>query len=139
VESVEAMHRSIDRWAAREAPPYGIWAVVPRESGEPVGTVLLLPFTDADDRPLPEVEIGWHFHPEAWGHGYATESARGALDRAWSAGLPEVYAVIHHGNGRSVAVTQRLGMTALGRTDRFYGIELDAFRIARPDPDTRPT
>jgi RimJ/RimL family protein N-acetyltransferase len=132
-ESVEAMHGSVDRWAARsEQEPYGIWAVVERASGAPVGTVLLVPFTDAEGTDLPDVEVGWHFHPDAWGQGYATESARGALDRAWSAGLDEVYAVVLPGNERSVAVTRRLGMTPLGRTDRFYGLEMDAFLVAAP-------
>ena len=134
-ESVEAMHGSVDRWTARsEHEPYGIWAVVERETDAPVGTVLLVPFTDADGNDLPDVEVGWHFHPAAWGNGYATESAHGALDRAWSAGLAQVYAVIHPGNDRSVAVTRRLGMIPLGRTDRFYGLELDAFLVAAPAP-----
>jgi RimJ/RimL family protein N-acetyltransferase len=91
-----------------------------------------VPFTDGDGELLPEVEVGWHFHPDAWGNGYATESARGALELAWANELPAVYAVIHAGNDPSVAVTRRLGMTPLGSTDRFYGIELDAFRIDRP-------
>jgi RimJ/RimL family protein N-acetyltransferase len=131
VESVAAMHRTVDRWAARAQAPYGIWAVAPRETGVPVGTVLLAPFTDADGADLPDVEVGWHLHPDAWGKGYATESARGALDVAWAAGLDEVYAVVHPGNERSVAVTRRLGMRPLGRTERFYGIELDAFVVGR--------
>jgi len=134
VESVEAMHRTVDRWATRAQAPYGIWAVAPRETGVPVGTVLLVPFTDADGADLPEVEVGWHLHPDAWGNGYATESARGALDVAWRSGLDEVYAVVHPGNERSVAVTRRLAMEPLGRTDRFYGVELDAFRVARGAP-----
>ncbi len=131
--SVEEMHWTVDRWSARAQAPFGIWAVVPRDEGVPVGTVLLVPFVDPACDPLPEVEVGWHFHPDAWGHGYATESARGALEVGWTAGLDEIYAVVHPGNEASVAVTRRLGMEPIGRTERFYGIELDAFRIARPE------
>jgi len=43
-------------------------------------------------------------------------------------------AIVHPGNERSVAVTRRLAMEPLGRTDRFYGVELDAFRVARGAP-----
>jgi RimJ/RimL family protein N-acetyltransferase len=132
-ESVEAMRATIDRWAGRSADAYGIWAVVPRETGVPVGTVLLVPLQDGDARPVAEVEVGWALHPDHWGQGYATEAARGALDRAWAAGMSEVYAVVHPGNDASVAVTARLGMTPLGRTKRWYGVELDAFRVDRPE------
>ena len=131
-ESQEAMHGTVDRWGAASSPPFGIWAVVPRELARPVGTVLLVPLHDGDGVETGDVEVGWHFHPEHWGHGYATEAAAGALDRAWTAGLPEVFAVVYPGNDASVAVTGRLGMTALGRTTRWYGVELDAFRIAVP-------
>ncbi len=130
--SVEEMHGTVDRWAARAEPPYGVWAVVPLVTGVPVGTVLLVPLQDGAGVTLPEVEVGWHFHPDAWGHGYATESARGALEVAWAAELPEVYAVVLPGNDLSVAVTRRLGMEPIGRTGRFYGVELDAFRAPAP-------
>ena len=56
----------------------------------------------------------------------------GGLSRAWAAGVEQVYAVIYPGNAPSVAVTRRLGMTAVGSTSQWYGVELDAFRIARP-------
>lgn len=131
-ESVDAMHSTVDRWAASARVPYGIWAIVPRAFGVPVGTVLLVPLAAADGAPAAEVEVGWHLHPGHWGHGYATEAARGALERGWNAGLSEVYAVVYPGNGASVSVTQRLGMTPQGRTDRWYGVQLDAFRIERP-------
>jgi RimJ/RimL family protein N-acetyltransferase len=77
-----------------------------------------------------EVEVGWHLHPDSWGHGYATEAARGAVDRAFRYGLPEVYAVVRPDNAPSLAVCRRLGMTPLGRTTRWYGIDLEAFRLA---------
>jgi hypothetical protein len=30
-----------------------------------------------------EVEVGWHLHPDSWGHGYATEAARAVIDRGF--------------------------------------------------------
>ena len=135
-ESVEAMHGTIDRWAASSGSaggPCGIWAVVPRATGVPVGTVLLVPLQDGAGEPVAEIEVGWALHPDHWGRGLATEAADGALARGWTAGLTETYAVVYPGNDPSVAVTQRLGMTALGRTKRWYGAELDAFWILRPE------
>ena len=82
--------------------------------------------------PLPEgdaVELGWHFHPDAWGRGLATESARGALAHGRAAGLDEIYAVVRPDNEPSLAVRRRLGMRPLGRTDRWYGVELEAFVV----------
>jgi RimJ/RimL family protein N-acetyltransferase len=132
-ESADAMHATVDRWAAAEDPPYGIWAVVPHVLARPVGTVLLVPLKGGDGAPTGDVEVGWHLHPEHWGNGYATEAASGALARAWAAGLTEVFAVVYPGNDPSVAVTQRLGMTPRGRTSRWYGVELESFAASRPD------
>jgi hypothetical protein len=33
-----------------------------------------------------------------------------------------------------MAVCRRLGMTASGRTTKWYGVECEAFRIERPVP-----
>jgi RimJ/RimL family protein N-acetyltransferase len=125
--SVDEMHARVDRWAALAQRAYGLWAVVPDEVGAPVGTVLLVPLQDGAGRPVDEVEVGWHLHPDHWGHGYATEAGRWAVERGRDAGLGEVYAVVHPGNTASVAVTRRLDMSPLGRTDRWYGVEMDAF------------
>jgi RimJ/RimL family protein N-acetyltransferase len=122
----EAASRTIKRWnETNEHPTYGVWAVEEQPSGIVAGTVLLQPIPRADG----EVEVGWHFHPDAWGRGLATEAARGAIERGRAAGLGEIYAVVRPGNTASLAVCQRLGMRALGRTDRFYGVEMEAFVI----------
>jgi RimJ/RimL family protein N-acetyltransferase len=131
-ESVESMHATVDRWAARSHDPYGVWAIGLRESGEAVGTLVLAPMPDGAGAPTPDIEVGWHLHPDHWGHGYATEAAQGALQRAWAAGVEQVHAVVYPGNAPSVAVTRRLGMTPIGRTSQWYGIEMDAFRVSRP-------
>jgi RimJ/RimL family protein N-acetyltransferase len=120
---------AVDRWAARSDPDplYGVWAVEVRETGTVAGTVLLVPLPESE-----EVEVGWHFHPDSWGHGYATEAARGAIERGFAAGLDEIYAVVRPDNEPSLKVCRRLGMTHLGPSDRWYGATLEAFRIRPP-------
>ena len=39
-------------------------------------------------------------------------------------------------NAASIAVTRRLGMEELGRTDRYYGAELELFRATAHPPGT---
>jgi RimJ/RimL family protein N-acetyltransferase len=60
---------------------------------------------------LPAVEVGWHFEPSAWGHGYATEGARAALDEAFTTmRLDQVCSVPQADNPPSARVADRLGM-----------------------------
>jgi RimJ/RimL family protein N-acetyltransferase len=61
---------------------------------------------------MPGVEIGWRLARGAWGHGYATEAARAALDYARDAlALDEVISFTSTTNIRSQRVMERLGMT----------------------------
>ena len=115
------------RWERLADDPFGVWAIALKSTDEPIGTVLLLRLPDANSEPTDDIEVGWHLHPDHWGHGYATEAARAVVDVAHGHGMSRVIAVVRPDNTRSVAVTQRLGMTPLGRTDRWYGVELEAF------------
>ena len=119
----------VTRWATVHARDdrFGCWAIeVP---GQLVaGTVLFKPLPNG----VGEVEVGWHLHPDSWGHGYATEAARAVIQRGFEAGLPEVYAVVRPGNEASLAVCRRLGMAPLGRMRRWYDVELEAFRLVAP-------
>ena len=96
--------------------------------GSVAGTVLFKPLPNG----VGEVEVGWHLHPDSWGHGYATEAARAVIEQGFAAGLPEVYAVVRPGNEASLAVCARLGMAPLGRFRRWYDVELEAFRLMAP-------
>jgi RimJ/RimL family protein N-acetyltransferase len=60
--------------------------------------------------PAGEIEIGWRLGREHWGRGYVTAAARQALERMRARGVPGVVAMVDARNGRSIAVTQRLGM-----------------------------
>jgi RimJ/RimL family protein N-acetyltransferase len=127
LETLEEADRVISRWAElnAETPDYGRWAVERRADGVVAGTVLLVPIPDGDG----EVEVGWHFHPDSWGQGLATEAARGALGWGFGTGLQEILAVVRPDNTPSLNVCRRLGMEELGRTERFYGTELELFRV----------
>jgi RimJ/RimL family protein N-acetyltransferase len=59
----------------------------------------------------PCVEVGWRLAFEHWGHGYATEAARLAIDYGFGAlALGEIVSFTSATNRRSRAVMERLGM-----------------------------
>ncbi|MER7456702.1 GNAT family N-acetyltransferase [Micromonospora sp. NPDC126480] len=121
---------SIARRCAIDDPIHGIWAITTAADGRLVGNLLLKPIPLSAGEPTggpAEVEIGWHLHPDAWGHGYATEAAAAVLDDAFSRGLPRVIAVTSPDNHASQAVCRRLGMTHLGRTTRYYDTTNELF------------
>ena len=83
---------------------YGLW-VVERE-GELIGRIGLL-----NPEGWPGLEVGWLLGRRAWGHGYATEAARAAVDYAWrELGAEELISLIAPDNTASAAVAARLGM-----------------------------
>ncbi|MGN9839659.1 GNAT family N-acetyltransferase [Nonomuraea sp. H19] len=102
---VDRMERDFDRHG------HGLWALEVRDSGQFIGfTGLALQTFDAPF--LPAWEIGWGLARPAWGHGYATEAARKAIEYAFTeAGLDEIISMTAEGNLRSRAVMERLGMT----------------------------
>jgi RimJ/RimL family protein N-acetyltransferase len=127
-EQSQAMSR-IEAWSALAGPVHGIWAIVPNGRQTPVGTALLklLP-ASAGSEASGVTEVGWHLHPNAWGHGYATEAGRRLLTHAFSHELAEVFAVTYPENAASQAVCLRLGMTPLGLTDDYYDLTCALFR-----------
>lgn len=120
-------HERLLRWQAtgRDDPGFGLWAIVPDAVRRPVGTALLVHLPDAEGSKTDDVEIGWHLHPDHWGHGYATEAAQRLLQHARATlGVATVNAVAYAGNDASVAVMRRLGLLPHGETDRWYGVPL---------------
>ena len=58
----------------------------------------------------PGNEIGWTFHPDAWGKGYATEAATAAADYAFDVlGWDNIIHCIDPANASSQRVATRLG------------------------------
>ena len=121
--SIEQAHERIARGRRRNAEqsgPCGWWAVEVRDTAQVVGTVALVT-VDGSEEPGAPVEVAWHLHLDSQGHGYATEAARGTLDRAHAVGLPEVLALTDEANTASQAVCRRLGLELRGVSAEFYG------------------
>jgi RimJ/RimL family protein N-acetyltransferase len=106
--------------------PYGAWAMRLRTTGELAAVILLKPLPDSEN-----IEVGWHLPRSHWGHGYATEGGRAALDYGFNElGLQEIFAVAFPENIQSIKVMKRLGMSYLGRTTDYYEVELDLYRAS---------
>ncbi|MFC4021278.1 GNAT family N-acetyltransferase [Micromonospora sp. GCM10011542] len=132
-QAVERLRFWRDRHAGH-AGRYGTWAIEVRDTGVVAGTLLLKPLPGRDgETPTDDIEVGWHLHPDSWGHGYATEAARPVLAREFAAGTRRIHAVVAPGNEASMAVARRLGMTHVGRrTDWYGGEELETFVLDAP-------
>jgi RimJ/RimL family protein N-acetyltransferase len=96
--------------AAWRESGFGIWAIERRADGAFLGSAGLAS-VGADVPLAPAVEVGWRLVGTAWGHGYATEAARAAIDDGFGrVGLSEIVSFTARSNLRSQAVMERLGM-----------------------------
>ena len=89
----------ISRWAVVDSADHFLGYAGVMKRGDP-------------DHPLgSHYEIGWRFRRDAWGRGLATESARRALDHAWTVlDAPEIFSYTGADNRRSRKVMERLDL-----------------------------
>jgi RimJ/RimL family protein N-acetyltransferase len=90
---------------------FGWWALEVK-GGAPFAGVVALQDVPFESHFTPAFEVGWRLPYAHWGRGYATESARAALDFAFTELQHDaVVAMTAAVNLRSQKVMQRLGMT----------------------------
>jgi RimJ/RimL family protein N-acetyltransferase len=112
-DPVEAARASIERfaisWRERRYAPWGLF-----RDGQLIGHGGLNFVPE-----FGETEVLWALHPDAWGHGYATEMARVALTYGFEVlGLKLIFAMTKPDNHPSQAVMKRLGL--VHRRDVVY-------------------
>lgn len=135
VRDTDAMRVLLEQWAAEDAgllSPAGRWAIERRQDGQVVGGASLLPLP-----PDEEFEIGWALHPQAWGHGYATESGLALARWAFGQGIEQVIALVRPANTRAAAVVRRIGMEWVGETEKYHGLLLQEYRLRPADLPAR--
>jgi [ribosomal protein S5]-alanine N-acetyltransferase len=108
----------------------GFWAIIEKDTQELVGAVLLKRLPDKASNLTNDYEVGWHLRKLSWGKGYATEAGKGAIEYGFKKlQLPVIYAVANPENRASIRVMQRLGMIYMGRTNKYYGAEVELYKI----------
>jgi RimJ/RimL family protein N-acetyltransferase len=131
VRDADAMRVLLEQWVAEDSGllvPAGRWAIERREDGQVVGGASLLPLP-----PDEEFEIGWALLPQAWGHGYATESGLALARWAFDQGIEQVIALVRPANSRAAAVVRRIGMEWVGETEKYHGLRLQEYRLRPAD------
>jgi RimJ/RimL family protein N-acetyltransferase len=124
-EAEARLHKDEVEWQERG---HGMLAVHDRETGAFLGRAGLKHWPQFD-----ETELGWVLRREAWGHGYATEAARGCVEWGFSDfDTPYLTAMISPGNARSVRVAGRLGMSPI-REDELLGEPVVVYALHRGD------
>ncbi|HET9031036.1 MAG TPA: GNAT family N-acetyltransferase [Candidatus Aquilonibacter sp.] len=111
----EWIERQMDE---QEREGFSLWPVIRKADGRLIGRGGLHRLPDG------LVEAGWIFERAAWGHGFATEAARAAIDYGLHvAHLSRVYALVAPGNAASIGVAYRVGMR-FDRVVRAYKRDL---------------
>ncbi|HEV2867125.1 MAG TPA: GNAT family N-acetyltransferase [Allosphingosinicella sp.] len=113
----ETVETRMMRWQWERG--FTFWAVERKADGELLG-FCGLKIADDEDSPVEgELEIGWRLREDAWGQGYAKESAIASLDHAFGPlGAERVVALTVAENAPSWGLMERLGMTR--RADLDY-------------------
>jgi RimJ/RimL family protein N-acetyltransferase len=131
VRDLAAMRLVLQQWVAEDArmlTPAGRWAIENIQDGRLIGGATLLPLPPDD-----EFEIGWQLHPDAWGHGYATETGLALAAWAFDQGIEQVIAVVRPANSRALAMIRRIGMEWVGETEKYHNLRLQVFRLRPGD------
>ncbi len=106
-EVAESLTQRIKTTKLEKDDDWVVLAVERQEDGLLLGDVTIF-LRSVEHR---QAEVGWVFHPDAGGHGYATEASRALIDLAFDGlGAHRVFARTDLRNTPSSALCRRLGM-----------------------------
>src|SRR5699024_4069179 len=132
VHDTAAMRSVLQAWAEaqpNQLPPSGRWAIERGSDRAVIGglAIRLLPPYEED------LELSWQLSPDAWGNGYAVEAGRTRRGWAFTKDIDELFGVVRRDNTRAIATAERIGMSRVGETDKFYGQNRHVYRVRPAD------
>ena len=109
---------------------HGLFAVMLKESDAVIGDCGVIQQIVEGE---PQLEIGYHFRRDHWGHGYATEAARACMGLAFDTlGASRVISLIRPENVPSRRVAERNGMQ-LEREVMHYNLRHLVYAMRREE------
>jgi RimJ/RimL family protein N-acetyltransferase len=131
VADIPAMRDLLREWQDERddlLTPRGRWAVQRREDGVVIGGLSITTLPPGED-----LQISWQLNPAQWGKGYAAEASHALLNWAFTQDTDELFAVARPNNKRAIATAKRLGLQWVGETSKYYGLNLQVYRIRPAD------
>jgi len=141
--------RLVDELVAVDGPANDEWwmaAVVETSTGQVIGDLAL--HLEWQGR---SAEVGYNFHPDHWGKGYAVESLDALISYLFDVrSVTRVFGMLHPENRASAQVLERVGMLFEGHTrssywdgdevsdDWIYGMTKDDLDAWRSRPRNKP-
>ena len=107
-ENVETAYQILNLWASEyEKPDYYQWMIVPKELGEPIGSISVVRHNDR----VEEAEIGYCIGSRWWRRGIMTEALTAVIKYLFEeVGMNRVAARHDPNNPHSGAVMRKCGM-----------------------------
>jgi RimJ/RimL family protein N-acetyltransferase len=112
---------------------YGQWTVVEKVSGQVIGRVGLW-----NPEGWPGIELGWIIRRSRWGHGFATEAAKAALQWTWDkVDTDHIISIIQPDRVRSIRVAEKIG-ERFERADFLNGANVHVYGVRRSTQGAGP-
>ena len=126
-DAVQWIERNLRRY---RDDGYGLFAVTLKDNDALIGDCGIIKQSVEGE---PQMEVGYHFRRDQWGHGYATEAAQACMGLAFRAfGAGKVISLIRPENVPSQRVAERNGMK-LERQVIHYGLPHLVYAMKRED------
>jgi [ribosomal protein S5]-alanine N-acetyltransferase len=133
----EELNAHVERYIQRNNGS-GAWPMVSKDTNQVVGNAILNQIPLSGGELSDDWQVGWHLRRDCWGKGYATEVGKALLTYGFTVlQRPILYAVVDPLNHASRRVTERLGMTFIERTNKYYDLELDHFQKLPSEHDAQ--
>lgn len=111
----------------------GRWAVIEKETGKFIGWSGLK-FKEFENNHINFYDVGYRLHPKYWGKGYATESAKAALEYGFSTmNLNEIIGIANIENKASRGALEKCGLTFVEKFMWEKDIQCDWLKITKEE------
>ncbi len=134
VPDLATMRALLRQWIADGtglAAPAGRWAIERTRDGQVIGGAALLPLPPGEE----DLGVSWQLTPAAAGDGHADEAMVALASWAFRHEVDELFAVVRPEDTPAAAVVRHNGKRWVGETTKYFGLELQVYRLRQADFD----